>query len=148
MKFTRSTAHKLWIGDLLGGTFTKGEGEFDPSYLSIRGNQVSRVNIVGIIVDKGDTDNMMSFSLDDGSANISLRIWGDDRSIAEGINVGDVVLVLGRIRVYNEVRHVLIEVIGPIFLSNSQFSIILFFVFRKGFLKRTNSRKDLLNILF
>ena len=117
MKFTRSTAHKLWIGDLLGGTFTKGEGEFDPSYLSIRGNQVSRVNIVGIIVDKGDTDNMMSFSLDDGSANISLRIWGDDRSIAEGINVGDVVLVLGRIRVYNEVRYVLIEVIRKVTAS-------------------------------
>ena len=63
MKFTRSTAHKLWIGDLLGGTFTKGEGEFDPSYLSIRGNKVSRVNVAGIIVDKGDTGNMMSFSL-------------------------------------------------------------------------------------
>ena len=51
----RQTAYKIRIKDILSSRYIKTEG-FNPNYLEINGQEVSRVNILGVIVQKGLID--------------------------------------------------------------------------------------------
>ena len=69
----RHTAYKVWINDILINPIEKEEGEFGSIYVSFAGNKVSRVNIMGIIVDKEATDSFVSLVVEDGSASINVK---------------------------------------------------------------------------
>ena len=51
MAITRSTAYRVRISSLINGEFLRQEG-FNPSYIIIDENQVSRVNIIATVVSK------------------------------------------------------------------------------------------------
>jgi len=111
MAYTRQTAHKVWVADLLNAKYVEGAGEFDSNYFSVRDVKVSRVNVIGIVVGREDKEGFAILSIDDGSGNISLRLWGADINMFSGLSVGDVVLVIGRVRMFGEVRYILPEVV-------------------------------------
>jgi RPA family protein len=52
--------------------------------------------------------------LDDGSGSISARVFGEDLAKLAGVNVGDVVLVIGRPREYGSEKYVLLEIIKKV----------------------------------
>ena len=39
-EFQRATAYKIWIGDLINGSYTKGSGQFDMGYVEIFDNHL------------------------------------------------------------------------------------------------------------
>jgi len=103
--YERQTAHPCQIVDALSGEYVKKEG-WESNYIkSSRGN-LTRVNIVAVVVEKDDQQIM----LDDGSGRITARTF-DNPEALEKVAIGNVVLVIGKVREYNDARYLLIEII-------------------------------------
>ena len=108
----RQTAYKVHIKDILNSKYTKREG-FNPNYLGIKGKEISRVNVIGVVVQKSLMYNYKTIIMDDGSGEISARIFEND-ALLDNIQIGNVVLVIGRPREFSSEKYVLIEIIRKI----------------------------------
>ena len=107
----RQVAYKVWIGDLLKSKMVVTTGEMEPNYFGLYDKQVSRVNIIGFVVNKNEMENGFSLDVDDGTGQISLRAWQDDLKILEGFNIGDLVLVMGRPREFSSTVYIVPEIV-------------------------------------
>lgn len=106
-QFKRQVAYKISIKEVLNYPFVKREG-FEPSYiLTDSGKEISRVNIMGVIV----SQDLREIILDDGSENITLRSFEDHDWDCD---IGDNVIIIGKIREYNEERYISPEIIKQI----------------------------------
>lgn len=101
----REVASICMVDALLRGEFVRTEG-WQPSYLSTELGNISRVNLIGVVVSKETSGGVL---LDDGTGRILLRSFEGD--LFSAINTGEVVLVIGRPRIYNEQKYVLPEII-------------------------------------
>jgi len=106
-KFIRQTAYKAWIGDLLSGVFIKGRGDFEASYIAARGLNISRVNLIGVVISSDAKEGFSSAVVDDGSGAIALRAWKEDVSRLAGVEIGNLVLVVGKVRSFNGSTYVI-----------------------------------------
>jgi len=104
----RETAVICMINDLLRGRFIRTEG-WAPSYFSTDLGAISRVNLVGVVVSKEPARGII---IDDGSGRILLRSF--ETTTFLDVNLGDLVIIIGRPRVYNEEKYVLPEIIKKI----------------------------------
>ncbi len=102
-QFKRNVAYKFRIGDLfIGKPIIDGE-RF--SFLELGGKKIIRVNVVGNVVDKYESEGEKRYSvltLDDGSGQITLRTFGEDTERFRSINQGQTILVIGVLRHFNE----------------------------------------------
>jgi len=110
----REPAVKVRIKDILTGKFFPGEKEsMKPSYLlTTYGRKVSRVNILATITDKfvNEDESYVSLILDDGSASIKAKAFRDVVKLVKNLEIGDMAIVIGKIREWNEELYVNIEV--------------------------------------
>ena len=108
----RHIAFKVKIKDLLDGRYITGGGDWDPNYIQLNDKQISRVNLLGVIVSKQNdiNSNHNSVLLDDGSGRIPIRSFGNDKTL-NGFEVGDVVLIIGRPREFGNERYIVPEII-------------------------------------
>ena len=105
----RQTAYKVWIRDL-----KKTKGEVDESglvYLPVKEKKVVRVNLIASVIDKFGSGNYGMLMIDDGSDAIQLKCWGEDVGLFESLNIGDMVLVVGRLGEYQEEVYVRPEIV-------------------------------------
>ncbi|MFH1174101.1 MAG: hypothetical protein V1725_03155 [archaeon] len=101
----RQTAKLCNIKDIFQGNYVKKEG-WESNYVeSSRGN-LNRVQFVAAIVSKDD----QGIWLDDGTEKIQGRTFEGDFS---AVSVGDIVLVVAKIRAYAETRYLAVEIIHP-----------------------------------
>ncbi len=109
----RQTAYKVWIKDIVNSELIKQGGEWDPSCIEVNGEKVSRVNIIAVNIFKykSEDGNYCSITLDDGSDTIRLKAWKEDSGLLENLNVGDIVLVVGRVKEYNDEKYILPEIV-------------------------------------
>jgi len=111
-QFKRNVAYKLRIGDLLIGKPILDRERF--AFLELGNQKVIRINIVGNIVDKYESEGeskYLSLTLDDGSGQIKLKCFGDDSEKFRNISQGQTVVVIGVLRVYNNKLYVSPEII-------------------------------------
>lgn len=103
----RQIAYKCTVADILNSQFIKEEG-WNPSYLSVADKNIARLNIIGAIIEKEDNEQNTRMALDDGTGNINIvsfeKIYGIDN-----INIGDVVLIIGKPREYNNEKYIMPE---------------------------------------
>ncbi len=127
-EFQRAVAHKIWISDLLNGSYTRGSEQFDIGYVEVLGLKIAKVNIIGSIVDKFSGENHTNAAIDDSSGTLRLRCWGVDSNLLDNINVGDLVLVVGKVKEYNNKIFVSPEIIkkldDPIWLKVRRLELI------------------------
>ncbi len=112
----RNTAYKLWISDLLNANFATTNG-VSANFFRIHNKDVHRVNFVANVIFKFDAvdKNYGSITIDDGSGSIRLKAWREDAAVFDNIKVGDMVLVIGRPRSFNNEVYInpeLIRVLG------------------------------------
>src|SRR3989344_4020492 len=103
-KFKRNVAYKSRIGDLLVGKPIMDSEKF--SFLELGNNKIVRVNLVGNIVDKFENTGEKKYifiTLDDGSGQISLKLFGEDTTKFSNFYQGQTVLVIGLIRFFNDI---------------------------------------------
>jgi hypothetical protein len=107
----RQIAYKVKIKDIVQGRYVKDDVE--PSYVLSDNQKISRVNLLATIVAKSNTGNPQSMLLDDGSGKISVRFF-QEQPKASLIDIGDSVLLIGRVREYNAERYIAPEIVKKI----------------------------------
>jgi len=105
----RQVAYKVRVKDILDSAYVKEDG-WQPNYIKVGENKVSRVNLIGTIVLKMDGSNLV---LDDGSGKIPLRVF-ENNVFFEKIDIGDVVLVIGKPREFGSEKYVMPEILRKV----------------------------------
>jgi RPA family protein len=111
-QFKRNVAYKLKIGDILLGKPVMNGEKF--SFLELGDKKIVRVNIIGNIVDKYESEGerkYIFFKFDDGSGQISLKVFGDDMTKFKDVTQGLTVLVIGVLRHWNNETYIQPEII-------------------------------------
>jgi RPA family protein len=112
-QFHRNVAYKFRIGEFSTGRPVFDEATQRFNYLDLNGKNVVRVNVVGNIVDKYESDGdsvFMVFTLDDGSGQIKMRVFADDVPRFKNFVQGQTVVVIGLLRSYNNEMYITPEV--------------------------------------
>ena len=108
----RQTAYKIRIGDMLNAKYIKTEG-LNPNYLEIYGKEISRINVVGVVVQESEQDNYKTLVIDDGTGKIHARVF-ERNVLLDKIGISDVVIIIGRPREFSSEKYILIEIIKKI----------------------------------
>ncbi|MBI2656037.1 hypothetical protein HYX06_06460 [Candidatus Woesearchaeota archaeon] len=107
----RNVACKARISDILSGRFAKDDAS--AGYVIIGNSNVYRVNILANFVYKSEQSNSSNAVIDDGTGKISLRAF-ENKNIFSNIDIGDFVLVIGRIREFGNERYIMPEIVKKI----------------------------------
>ena len=90
------------------------EKDQSPNYILVDENKkIFRINIIATLVHKELRGSVTSILIDDGSGKIILRIFEENKAVFH-LEVGDVVQVIGKIRVFNQEKYVFPEIIKKI----------------------------------
>ncbi len=111
-QFKRNIAYKLRIGDILIGKPIINQEKFQ--FLELGNKKIVRVNIIGNIVDKYQSEGEKKYiflTLDDGSGQIHLKVFGDDVEKFKEVQHGETALVIGIIRSWNNETYISPEII-------------------------------------
>ena len=109
----RQTAYKVWIADIVNKKLEKEEGEWSPNYVLVDNKKISRVNIIATIIMKyvSEDGNYATLTVDDGSSDIQIKVWKEDIPLFENVEIGDPVLVVGKIKEYNSQIYLTPEIV-------------------------------------
>ena len=111
----RLTAIKTDVKSIVRGRFIREEG-FTPSYvLSPSGLKLSRVRIMGTVISKFTSIDQKfgSITIDDGTETIRAKIF-QAVSMFNNIEKGDIVDIIGKIRLYEDEIYVVPEILWKV----------------------------------
>ena len=109
------TAKKVRIVDLVNGEWVQQDG-MEPSYVIAKtGERVSRARILATIVSKflSDDGNFGSLTIDDETDTMRAKCF-KDMSILDGVETGQLVDIIGKVREYNGEIYLMPEVIRQV----------------------------------
>lgn len=104
METKRLTAIKANISDIVNSHFIRKEG-LDPSYvLTDIGMKISKVKILGTVVDKfiSEEGNYSAITINDDTGSIRIKVFKENVSILDNIDIGDLVVVVGKLKQYSD----------------------------------------------
>jgi|SRR3989344_3785513 len=101
--YKRETAYHFKVSDLLSAQFMRGDGA-GPNYVLFDNQKISRVNLIGTLIDKKLNEKVASFSLDDGFGHIVVSFFDDLPYLENAFQVGDTVVIIGRVTDYNGIK--------------------------------------------
>jgi len=104
----RQTAFKCTVKQITNGKYIVQQG-WEPNYIILNDLKISRINLIGVIVEKESS----VLTLEDGTGKIEIRLFQEPQK-AEHLNVGDIVLVIGRPREYQNKRYIVPEILRRI----------------------------------
>lgn len=111
--FFRFPAEKLSIQELEEGEHIE-EKEQNPNYVIIGENKkIFRINIIATLVHKELWGSVTSILIDDGTGKIVVRVFEENKA-ALNLEVGDVVQIIGKIRIFNQEKYIFPEIIKKI----------------------------------
>ncbi len=116
METLRQTTSRAKISDIVTGNFIHKEG-FEPSYvLTDLGQRISRIYLIGTIVDKfmNENGNYSSITIDDDSDSIRIKAFKEQVNIFDNFNVGDLVMVIGKVRNYADENYIIPEIVKEV----------------------------------
>ena len=106
----RKTAKKIPIQDLIKGTYIKRPG-WEPSGILTKYGEITRVDLIGLIVSKEEGENSWSMLLDDGTGSVSIRAFEKQDKV---LVVGDFVKIIGRVRENSNTIFIVPEIIKKV----------------------------------
>ncbi|MBI2125216.1 hypothetical protein HYV87_00365 [Candidatus Woesearchaeota archaeon] len=117
--FNRQPAIKITIKELESSEYFEEQNQ-NPNYLiTNEGKKVYRINLLATIVHKEFLGSMSNLLIDDGTGKIILRFFEENKSVLN-LEVGDVILVIGKARRYNQEKYVFPEIVkktNPLWLK-------------------------------
>lgn len=111
-EFKRNVAYKLRISDILSAQQSIENEKL--KYISVAGKNVVRVNLVANVVEKYIQDGEKkygSLTLDDGSGQIKIKLFGDDIDKFQNLEEGQTILTIGMLRSWNQEIYMTPEII-------------------------------------
>ncbi|MBU5557705.1 MAG: OB-fold nucleic acid binding domain-containing protein [Candidatus Aenigmatarchaeota archaeon] len=115
MEKQRLTAKKASIAEIVGGRFVQ-KGGLESSYvLTALGRRLSRVRIMGLVVDKfvSPDEKYATITLDDGTETIRCKSFVNIK-IFDNLASGDLVDVFGKVRIYDGEVYVTPEIVRKV----------------------------------
>ncbi|MBI2145438.1 hypothetical protein HYU18_03900 [Candidatus Woesearchaeota archaeon] len=118
--FKREAAKKVSVADILAGNFAESS---EGLVANIKGAPVKKANLLATIVDKAESENFTykSIVVDDGTGQVQLRFFGSDEkeeSLFKRHEIGDFIIVIGRLRQYGNQPYLSPEIIKKIENTN------------------------------
>lgn len=107
----RQVAYKVRITDILDNPFVKDNNS--AGCININRVNVFRVNIIATIVFKSEDLSYANVVIDDGTGRLALRSF-ENKEIFSKADVGDSVLVVGRVREFNGEKYITPEILRKI----------------------------------
>jgi RPA family protein len=98
----RNVAFKMRIGNILEGSAVIEDERF--RHLDFNGSKIVRVNVIANVIDRFVQEGEKKFgslTLDDGSGQVKVKLFGDDVEKMKDMNQGDTILVVGLLRSWN-----------------------------------------------
>ena len=95
---SRNIAYKLWISNINSSEYVKSPGEFESNYIKFNDKNVSRVNLVATIINKYEIETYSSILIDDGSSQILVKSWNENKKVLDKAGIGDTVLIIAKIK--------------------------------------------------
>jgi len=120
METLRQTTVRTRISDLVNGKFIRKEG-MEPSYvLTELGQKISRVHLLGTIVDKfmSEDGNYSTITIDDDFDSIRIKAFREDSNIFDNFEIGDLVMVIGKVREYTDENYIIPEIVKKVLNPN------------------------------
>ncbi len=118
MAMNRLAARKVRIADILAGKFHPGSREtLEPSYVTDGlGRNISRVNVIVSVVDRflSNDGNYMTLTVDDGSGGMRIKFFGEDVKKNSYLEIGNQLLIVGKVKMYNEELYLAPEVVKKV----------------------------------
>ena len=113
MEIKRMPASKVSIAEMTDGKFYPGSKEdMKPSYvISSFGERLSRVNVLATVTDKfvSEGRNYAALTIDDGTGAIQVKAFGEDVKTFEKIESGQLIIVIGKVKEYNDEVYINVE---------------------------------------
>lgn len=113
----RETAYKLRIGDILRANQIFEEVESlnkKLRFVELGNKKILRVNLIANVIDKFESEGENKFAtltLDDGSGQIRIRVFGEDIEKFRDLIQGDTLIVIGLLRSFNQELYILPDII-------------------------------------
>ncbi len=108
-KSLRAVAKHVTISTLYLGKYLVQQENSGSALQLDSGEEIIRVNIVGTIVMREDLGSITVLKIDDGRDSINLRFFDSPKAL-DVLQIGNVILVVGRLREYNSERYVAVEI--------------------------------------
>lgn len=136
----RRPAVKLWIENI-----NKGKPVFDAGRfigIEFKNQIISRVNIVANVIDKFEGENFAIATIDDSTGITEIR---DFENRLKDIEVGDVIMVIGTLRNYNEkvyINREIIKKLSPLWLIARKLELEKIFNLKESEKKEYSEREQ------
>src|SRR3989344_4123155 len=111
-KFKRNIAYKLRIGSILIKKPVIENERF--GFLELGNLKVRRVNVIASVVEKYESEGekkCVFVKIDDGSGQISLKLFADDAEKLKELSLGDTIIIIGSLRYFNDEVYISPEII-------------------------------------
>ncbi|MBU5688185.1 MAG: hypothetical protein KQA41_00085 [Candidatus Aenigmarchaeota archaeon] len=144
METKRLTAIKANIADVVNSHFIRKEG-LEPSYvLTDIGIKIAKVKLVGTVVDKfvSEEGNYSTITINDDTGSIRVKVFKEDISILDDIEVGDLVIVVGKVKQYADENYIIPNFVRKVQDPN------LFLLHKLEVLKNFKEQKRIFDIVF
>lgn len=115
MPVQRMTAKKVRISDLVNGKWVKNEGMTPSFVVTPGGEEVARARIMGTIVSSfaSEDESFASITIDDSTETIRAKTFKTTKPL-DGLVVGNVVDVIGKVREYMGEIYVIPEIVSRV----------------------------------
>lgn len=108
----RQVAYRLRINEINNAIISENK-----SFFEIDGKKVARVNLISTIIDKFLSEGekrFASLTVDDGSNQIRVKVFGEDVEKFSQVDIGDTILIVGFIKFFNNETYILPEIIKKV----------------------------------
>ncbi len=106
--YQRPPGREMSINDIVQSTFIAGDAQTPSSLMAISGEKIQIVNVMGVIFHLDKQGTVTNLLLDDGTENIIVRIFEERNN---KFLVGDIVCVIGKVRLFNQEKYISPEII-------------------------------------
>ena len=115
-KSERMISKKVAIKEINEGVFVQDQ-ENEPNYLlSPKKDKIYRCNIIATILTQERKGPILNLIVDDGSGIILIRFF-ETSKIVEELKIGNTIIVIGKVRVYNNEKYISPEIVKKIDLA-------------------------------
>ncbi|MFA5174132.1 MAG: OB-fold nucleic acid binding domain-containing protein [Candidatus Pacearchaeota archaeon] len=151
----RETAYKIRIGDLLRGNQIFDETPQEPGqtankrllHVSLGDKKLVRINIIANVIEKYQSEGerrFASLTIDDGSGQIRIRVFGEDINKFDDLNQGDTLMIIGVLRSYNQELYILPEIIRK---QDPRYLLVRKLEIEKAYMKLAPPPKEQVRVL-
>lgn len=141
----RQTMKSVRVSDIESARFFQGDRDtMKPSFvITGLGDAVARAKVVGTVTEKfrSDDGRFASITIDDGTGAIRARVFSSEIAMIEGVSVGDLVSVVGRMKNYNDENYLSPDFVRKLDDPNSET------LFRLEVLKNSRSKRSMVEDL-